>query len=151
LCGKFSHHFVTAAYLFVDMEKNSMSYSAAGHPPLLLWHRSTGSASEVTENGLILGHFPKATYSVLRMPVEKGDRVVLYTDGILEAKDPSEEMFGIDRFKQFLGTNHTLGSNEFSDALLEELSLWTGQPRGQGQQDDITLLALHLKITADQF
>jgi serine phosphatase RsbU (regulator of sigma subunit) len=85
------------------------------------------------------------------MPVEKGDRVVLYTDGILEAKDPSEEMFGIDRFKQFLGTNHTLGSNEFSDALLEELSLWTGQPRGQGQQDDITLLALHLKITADQF
>jgi serine phosphatase RsbU (regulator of sigma subunit) len=151
LCGKFSHHFVTAAYLFVDMEKNSMSYSAAGHPPLLLWHRSTGSASEVTENGLILGYFPKATYSVLRMPVEKGDRVVLYTDGILEAKDPSDEMFGIDRFKQFLGTNHTLGSNEFSDALLEELSLWTGQPRGQGQQDDITLLALHLKITADQF
>jgi phosphoserine phosphatase RsbU/P len=49
LWGKFSHHFVTAAYLFVDMEKNSMSYSAAGHPPLLLWHRSTGSASEVTE------------------------------------------------------------------------------------------------------
>ena len=145
LCGKFSHHFVTAAYLFVDMEKNSISYAGAGHPPLLLWHRSTGSASEVTENGLILGNFPKATYSVLRVPVEKGDKVVLYTDGILEATDSSEEMFGIDRFKQFLETNHTLGSNDFSDALLEELSLWTGQLRGQGQQDDITLLALHFK------
>jgi phosphoserine phosphatase RsbU/P len=151
LCGKFRVHFVTAAYVFVDMEKNSMSYSAAGHPPLLLLHRSTGSASEVIENGLILGHFPEETYSAVQVPVEPGDKVVLYTDGILEATNSSEEMFGMNRLKQFIETNYTLGSNELSDALLDQLSLWIRQPGGRGQQDDITLLSLHLKITTDQF
>src|SRR5579863_344871 len=52
LCGKFQHHFVTAAYVFVDMETNSISYAGAGHPPLLLWRASTRTASEVVENGL---------------------------------------------------------------------------------------------------
>src|SRR6202012_2102299 len=37
LCGKFEHHFVTAAYVFVDMEKGTLTYAGAGHPPLLLW------------------------------------------------------------------------------------------------------------------
>src|SRR6516165_7198071 len=55
LCGKFKRHFATAAYAFVDMEKNSMLYAAAGHPPLLLWRMATGRASEVLENGLPLG------------------------------------------------------------------------------------------------
>src|ERR1035438_1085414 len=57
LCGKFKHHFVTAAYIFVDMDKNSMRYAGAGHPPLLLWQASAGGASEVLENGLLLGLF----------------------------------------------------------------------------------------------
>jgi phosphoserine phosphatase RsbU/P len=145
LCGKFRRHFVTAAYLFVDMERNCMSYAGAGHPPLLLWHRSKGIASELMENGLVLGQFPEATYTAMRVPVGPGDRAVLYTDGILEAGNPSEEMFGADRLRRFLETNYTLGTNEFVDALLDELSLWSAQPRGLGQQDDITLLAIDFK------
>src|SRR5882757_2742405 len=51
LCGKFEHHFVTAAYIFVDMQKLTLSYAGAGHPPLLLWGGSQGLRS-VEENGL---------------------------------------------------------------------------------------------------
>ena len=142
LWGKFRTHFVTAAYLFVDMEKNSISYAGAAHPPLLLWRMSKWSAIEVEENGLLLGHFPGESYSVVQLPVEPGDRVILYTDGIMEAKNSSSEMFGIDRFKRFLETNHALGTNEFIDALIDELSRWTGHPKGQGQDDDITILAV---------
>jgi len=142
LCGKFRTHFVTAAYLFVDMEKNSISYAGAAHPPLLLWRMSKWSAIEVEENGLLLGHFPGESYSVVQLPVEPGDRAILYTDGIMEAKNSSSEMFGIDRFKRFLETNHALGTNEFIDALIDELSRWTGHPKGQGQDDDITVLAV---------
>jgi sigma-B regulation protein RsbU (phosphoserine phosphatase) len=145
LCGKFARHFVTAAYLFVDMEKKSMSYAGAGHPPLLLWQRSTRSASEVYENGLLLGQFPEATYQVIQVPVELGDRAVLYTDGIIEATNLSEEMYGEDRFKQFLEINSSLGADEFSEALLDELLVWSGQLKGQGQKDDITLLTVDFK------
>ena len=59
LCGKFKHHFVTAVYVFMDLEKKSVSYAGAGHPPLLLWRASTGSASEVVQNGLLLGTIPR--------------------------------------------------------------------------------------------
>jgi sigma-B regulation protein RsbU (phosphoserine phosphatase) len=146
LCGKFRSHFVTAAYVFVDMEKNSISYAGAGHPPLLLWRASTGSASEVMENGLLLGHFPQETYSVLQLPVGPGDKAVLYTDGILETNDPSQEMLGVDRFKRFLEDNHDLGADQLADSLLDELSRWSGHPKGTGQEDDLTLLVIHFKI-----
>jgi phosphoserine phosphatase RsbU/P len=130
LCGKFKHHFVTAAYVFVDMEKNSISYAGAGHPPLLLWHKSIGSASEVLENGLLLGLFSDATYSVVELLVEPGDKAVLYTDGILETRSPSEQEFGLDLLKGFLESNHNLRAELFADLLLHELTGWSEHPQG---------------------
>jgi sigma-B regulation protein RsbU (phosphoserine phosphatase) len=145
LCGKFEHNFVTAAYVFVDMEKKMMTYAGAGHPPLLFWRNSAGKVSEVLENGLFLGQFPEATYASLQLPVEAGDRSVLYTDGIPETKNPSEEEFGTARFMRFIQNNHSLPVDQFADGLLDELSRWSGQPRGQGQQDDITVLTIQFK------
>jgi sigma-B regulation protein RsbU (phosphoserine phosphatase) len=134
LCGKFKHHFVTAAYVFVDMEKNSMSYAGAGHPPLLLWRKSTGNASEVLENGLLLGLFPEATYSLIEVALEPGDKALLYTDGILETRSPSEQEFGVDLFKGFLESNHNLKADTFADAMLDELSGWS-DIRGDRDRD----------------
>jgi phosphoserine phosphatase RsbU/P len=145
LCGKFARHFVTAAYVFVDMEKHSMSYAAAGHPPLLLRCGSTGSAAEVSQNGLLLGHFPKEIYSSVQIPVAPGDKAILYTDGILETSDLSEEMLGVDRFKRFLEDSHDVGADRFADSLLDKLSRWSGHPTGEAQQDDITLLVIDFK------
>jgi sigma-B regulation protein RsbU (phosphoserine phosphatase) len=145
LCGKFTSHFVTATYIFVDMDQGIMRYAGAGHPPLLVWRMSTRSVDQLEENGMVLGLFADATYLEIEVPMEPGDRVVLYTDGILEASNLSEEMYGGDRFKRFLEINCSRRANEFSDALLDELSLWSSQPGGQGQQDDITLLAVDFK------
>ena len=145
MCGKFRHHFATAAYAFVNMEKNSIRYAAAGHPPLLLWRMSTGRASEVCENGLPLGLFPEATYSVVEVPVEPGDKAILYTDGIPETRSPSEQEFGTDLLKGFLEANHDLKADMFVDLLLDELAGWSEQTNGQGQHDDLTLLAIDFK------
>ena len=145
LCGKFEHNFVTAAYVYVDLEKKMMTYGGAGHPPLLFWSKSAGKVSEALENGLILGMFDEATYASLQLPIGAGDRVVLYTDGVPETKSSSDEEFGTPRFVQFMGTNNHLGVDQFADGLLDELSRWSGQPRGQGQQDDITVLTIDLK------
>jgi serine phosphatase RsbU (regulator of sigma subunit) len=145
LCGKFTSHFVTATYIFVDMEQRIMRYAGAGHPPLLVWRTSTRSVDELEENGLVLGLFADATYLEIEVPMVPGDRVVLYTDGILEASNPSQEMYGRDRFKRFLETNSSCGAGEFSDGLLDELAHWSSQSSGQGQTDDITLLAVDFK------
>ena len=87
LFGKFRSHFVTAAYIFLDLEKSIVNYAGAGHPPLLLWRRSSGRVSEVLENGFFLGPFHNSTYSAVPLSLEDGDRIILYTDGIVEAKD----------------------------------------------------------------
>ncbi|MGB7750622.1 MAG: SpoIIE family protein phosphatase [Candidatus Acidiferrales bacterium] len=148
LCGKFQHNFVTAAYVYVDLEKNIMNYGGAGHPPLLLWRKSTGSASELLENGLVMGQFEEATYDSLQVPIEPGDRFFLYTDGILETCNPAQEEFGTDRFMKFMETNNKLPAGPFADALMLELARWLEQPPGEGHKDDISLLAIDFTTRA---
>jgi sigma-B regulation protein RsbU (phosphoserine phosphatase) len=148
LCGKFQHNFVTAAYVYVDLEKNIMNYGGAGHPPLLFWRKSTGSASQLLENGLVMGQFEEATYDSLQVPVEAGDRFVLYTDGILETANPAQEEFGTDRFMKFMETNNKLSAGPFADALLLELARWLEQPPGEGHKDDISLLTVDFTTRA---
>jgi len=145
LCGKFTLNFVTAAYLYVDLEENLMRYGGAGHPPVLQWRHSTGKTAKVLENGLVLGMFEEAVYDALEFPLEPGDRHVLYTDGVLEAANPSQEEFGADRFMRFIENNKHLGADQFAQTLLTELSRWSGQTAEQGQQDDITLLVVDFK------
>ena len=87
LFGKFRSHFVTAAYVFLDLEKRAVNYAGAGHPPLLVWRKSSGSVAEVLENGIFLGPFHDSTYSAVPLSLEGGDRIILYTDGIVEATE----------------------------------------------------------------
>jgi phosphoserine phosphatase RsbU/P len=141
LCGKFKGHFVTAAYVVVDTEKQSLLYAGAGHPPLITMDNSLRETRHFVENGLFLGFFPNAAYTAVEIPFKPGDWGVLYTDGIPEMTNPSDEQFGLDRFKQFLENNHDLSAGQFVDALLDELSRWSGLASGREAEDDITLLA----------
>jgi serine phosphatase RsbU (regulator of sigma subunit) len=145
LAGKFTGNFVTAAYVYLDLENNLMRYAGAGHPPVLRYRRSTGKTAEILENGLVLGMFAEAAYAAVELPLEPGDRHVLYTDGILEAANPTQEMYGADRFMRFLEINNSLKADQFADAFLAEIARWTGQSADRGQQDDVTLLLFDFK------
>jgi len=145
LCGKFTQDFATAAYVYVDLEKSLMRYAGAGHPPVMQFRPSTGKSNQVLKNGLVLGMFDVATYQTLELPLEPGDRHVLYTDGILEAASTAGELYGEDRFMRFMENNHALNAEQFADDFLGEIAKWTDQSAGQGQQDDITLLLFDFK------
>ena len=142
LCGKFTYNFVTAAYVYLDLKDNFIRYAGAGHPPLFLSRLSSGKASKVVENGLVLGMVPDAVYETIELPREPGDRIVLCTDGILEAPNPAQKEFGEDRLMRFMENNTCLSADEFADAFLHELSLWSELSTQRGQQDDITLLVI---------
>jgi phosphoserine phosphatase RsbU/P len=143
LCGKFQHHFVTAAYLYFDMQKRTLTYAGAGHPPLLLSGGPEGVRS-IEENGLFLGKFSFATYTSVVLPLKAGDRVLLYTDGIPETTNPAGIEFGADCFKQFLETERSTSADQFADRLLAELSRWSARG-AEDQDDDITIVAIHIK------
>lgn len=143
LCGKFQHHFVTAAYLFVNMQNRTLTYAGAGHPPLLLWGGPEGVRS-VEENGLFLGKFSFATYSSVELPLKAGDRILLYTDGIPETTDPAGVEFGPDAFKEFLESDQSTSAEEFADRLLEELSRWSARGSVEDLDDDMTIVSVRV-------
>ena len=145
LCGKFQHHYVTAAYLFVDMQKRTLTYAGAGHPPLLLWGGSSKGVRTVMENGMFLGRFPFATYSSVELPLQSGDRALLYTDGISETANSAGVEFGTDGFTQFLVTEQSTSADHFADRLLEELSHWSARGSTEDLDDDVTMVAIHVK------
>jgi phosphoserine phosphatase RsbU/P len=148
LCGKFQHHYVTAAYVFVDMEKRTLSYAGAGHPPLLMWGATSSGVRDVIQNGLFLGMFDFATYSSVRVPLAPGDRGLLYTDGISETNNPEGAEFGSERFRQFLEAQKNGSANQLADGLLEELARWSARGESQDLDDDITMVTIHVTDVA---
>jgi phosphoserine phosphatase RsbU/P len=150
LCGKFTENFVTAAYVYVDMVKNQVRYAGAGHPPVVRYISSNAKACTVMENGIVLGMVDGATYETLELPLESGDRYVLYTDGIVEAANPNAELYGTDRLTRFVEEKHSLNTQQTADAILNDVSGWIGPSSAPVQQDDMTLLlfdfgAAHLR------
>ena len=143
LYGKFQGHYVTAAYALIDTEKETLRYAGAGHPPLLMRDGSTGEVRTLLENGLFLGFFRDVTFSDVEVPFRKDDWVLLYTDGISEMMNASEEQFGEARLKEFLENHAAPPAAALSESLLRKLSVWSGRATGEEPDDDVTLLVVH--------
>jgi phosphoserine phosphatase RsbU/P len=81
-------------------------------------------------------------YSAEELPFRPGDRCVLYTDGVLEAKNGAQEEFGSSRFLGFLAGQAHLAPALLISASLAELTRWSGKGDAAAREDDITLVAV---------
>jgi sigma-B regulation protein RsbU (phosphoserine phosphatase) len=133
LCGNTQSQFVTAAYVHLDAETSQLRYSAAGHPPMLLLR--AGEVTEIFENGLILAILKDASFTNATHTLQPGDRLVLYTDGILEAKDAHGEFFGEEQLYSTLRDTSKLSPSDAADSILANVQRWA-----KIQDDDLTLL-----------
>jgi len=111
-------------------------YAAAGHPPLLCLSQAGGPAREVEENGLVLGIMERAAYTDVELPLQPGDRFLLYTDGLLEAANAADELFGPARLAAALAETAALPPAAAAERLLERVDAWSGRP----PSDDCTLV-----------
>jgi sigma-B regulation protein RsbU (phosphoserine phosphatase) len=136
LCGTLAGQFVTAAYLFLDGASGRIRYAAAGHPPLLRLATHTREIRELEKNGLALGFVPDADYQELEERLESGDRLLLYTDGLVEAANAAEDLFGLERLKSAFAAGTGLHTSAAADALLDAMDAWSGQPAS----DDLTIV-----------
>jgi len=138
LSGQLRSQFVSAAYLWLDTEAGKALYSAAGHPPLLCWRE--GNIERIESNGLLIGVRPDSDYPVCEIPLNAGDRFLLYTDGIIEPENAAGDPFGDQKLEQVVRDNSLRPPSELSEQLLREIRLW--QPASVTQQDDITLIVI---------
>jgi serine phosphatase RsbU (regulator of sigma subunit) len=144
LCRQETGQFVTAGYLLLDLKNATGLYSGAAHPPLLLWRSADGTIQEIHENGLPLGFRANAQYANVPIRLIPRDRILMYTDGIIDATSPSGDFFGEQRFKEFIRNHSHLSGDRFADLLLQELAMWSGRKAGRTQEDDLTLIIVDI-------
>jgi sigma-B regulation protein RsbU (phosphoserine phosphatase) len=130
----------SAAYLLVDADGLYARYSAAGHPPLLRWASCQSSLMRLESNGLIFGVNPSCHYPVREFGIATGDRLLMYTDGLIEPENASGEPFGDRELERVLRTHRSATGNSLPEEIFSALSAW--QSAAKPQQDDITLLTI---------
>jgi phosphoserine phosphatase RsbU/P len=138
LCGHLAGRFVTAAYLFIDNRSGLVRYAAAGHPPMLHAAGSSGHVQRLDDNGILLGFQEAATYPETERPLNGRDRFLLYSDGLIEAANRSDDQFGVERVERALSSSLGLPPEAAADAMLAAKDAWSGLPPA----DDLTLVLI---------
>lgn len=135
--------YATMFFGCVDREGN-LDYLNAGHPsPLLL---RNGEVSEIfTQGSFPVGLIPEAEYSAVRVNLEPGDTLVLFSDGVTEAADVQEELYGVARLTEALTGQHDAPLDHIKKRVVESVENFS---RGASQADDITLLLIRYRAAA---
>lgn len=142
LCGQMiAGRFATFCFLRLDRTRGVLCYANAGHnPPLLA--RVDGTIERLSVGGTVLGVFPDADYRTGELPLRSGDRLLLYTDGITEARGADDEEFSDDRLAALLVEHRHLGARALHERVLGEVTAFAG---ARGFQDDATLLVVEVR------
>ena len=129
--------FISFFHARLDLGSKRLCYSNAGHnPPWLI--SSDGTVQSLSTGGAVLGHFEQWEFEQAEVQCRSGDRLVLFTDGIVEAESPECGEFGAERLAQVAVELRQLPADAMQAALLERVS----QHCGGAFQDDATLVVI---------
>jgi sigma-B regulation protein RsbU (phosphoserine phosphatase) len=131
--------FVTVFYGIININTGEISYCNAGHnPPYILKH--DGKVEQLTTMGdSMVGAIDGLIYHEATMQLEKGDTLVMYTDGVTEAMNIDYKQFGEDRLKETLEKVTMHNCQQMVDAIKSDVAAFAGAAE---QSDDITVLTL---------
>jgi sigma-B regulation protein RsbU (phosphoserine phosphatase) len=143
LCGHSEvGRYATMFFGILDQD-GEMDYINAGHPsPFLIRH---GVAEEpFTEGSYPVGLVQDAEYVTARVKLEPGDTLILFSDGVTEAMDPSEELYGVPRLREVLTGQSDCALDKLQKSILESVENFA---KGAHQADDLTLLIVRYRST----
>ena len=131
-----AHRFITCFYALLDTQNKKLLYTNAGHCPPMLVRDST--CVRMKEGGPVLGIFPDRRYLQEEIELRTGDSLVLFTDGVTEARNAAGKEFGEDRLRELLTAGQKVSANELRDRIMAAVGEFSG---GQ-MHDDATLMVL---------
>ena len=135
--------FISMAYLILDHVQGTVMLSRAGHDAPILFDNATGTATPVKPPGMVLGIDSGSVFDRITgdfaLTLNRGDCLLLYTDGVTEALDGNGDEFGPDRMIESVRASAPEGAPAVITRLIDELRSFVG---AQPQNDDITLIAI---------
>ena len=140
-----SDMFLTACYVTVDLTSGRCVLANGGHNRPLLWSAATGKCTELATKGLVLGAFEEIVLEELEASLDLGDVLLLYSDGITDAQDPSDNTYGEERLQTALLACAGETASTLIQSILSDVDEFTG---GAAQYDDMTLVAVRRQPTA---
>lgn len=144
LTGNMEQQFLTAGFLFCDMVEGKVLYARTGHEPLLLLRREEARILEIMPKGKAIGWFKELVLEEAIEELKNGDRLILYTDCIIEELNSSGEMYGRKRFNELILSTSKLSPEEMVDEVYRELMEWGGG--GDTFSDDFTLVVIDVRL-----
>jgi serine phosphatase RsbU (regulator of sigma subunit) len=139
LCEKsLPYQFVTL-FLFVLNPRGMGQFISAGHNPAYLYRSATGKIEELVSDAHFLGMFDYATYPSRAFRLDKGDILVVYSDGLTDAQNQREELFGEGRLRKIIRQQAPSGSQALEGTFLKAIEDFT---EGMPQTDDITFVVV---------
>jgi serine phosphatase RsbU (regulator of sigma subunit) len=131
--------FITLLYGILQPGDGTFSYSSAGHLPGLVLREKDGSIEELHRTGMPLGVLEDSNWGMVRITLEPGDALLLYTDGVTEAQNLDEEFFSMARLRDVFARQSGKTAAEIRDAVHHAVIEWVGKAE---QFDDITMLVV---------
>ncbi len=131
--------FISAFYAGLDTRSGRLTYANAGHNRPLWWRAATGSCQALAGGGMVLGVSAGAAYQDQQIELAPGDLLVLYTDGITEALNGGQEMFGEARLRAAIAAASASHPQQIVEAILAAVRSFGGETP---QADDYTLVAV---------
>jgi sigma-B regulation protein RsbU (phosphoserine phosphatase) len=130
------NRFISCFYALLDTRNRKLSYTNAGHcPPMLM---RGGRCLRLKEGGPVFGIFPNPSYQQDEIELRAGDALVLFTDGITEARNCAGEEFGEGRLQELLMAGQALPASELRERIMAAVNDFSGG----NVEDDMTLIVL---------
>ncbi len=142
LTGNIQNQFATAGYVFIDRAAMKLYYSRCGHEPLIIFGKKKGTIRELTPEGRLIGFTRDNKCSLIEAEIEPGDRILLYTDGIIEACDVNHRMFGHDSMYRVIRETGGLSAAGMLKNLTGQVQDWHGVD--EQFEDDMTLVVIDI-------
>jgi len=131
--------YFTMFLAIVDLNERKLSYVRAGHPYPFLLRKQSKIVEKLDAEGDMIAMFGKITVKQSEIEVNPGDRLVAYSDGLIEAVDFNDKMYGINRLVKELESSFAMESNELLDHLVKSVNDFSG---GRSNDDDVALLII---------
>ncbi len=137
-----SDKFISLVYSVIDLKKMEMTFSNAGHLPLLLYRAKTRELQVLELSGILLGIDNQAEFQKRKISLLPGDILLFYTDGVTEAQNESGEFFSMERLEKAFVSNINHSPQVIANRILATVRQWTHKRR---LDDDITIVVLSVK------